>query len=152
MIIGIGVDLVSIEKIAESIKSEAFRRKVFTSAEIESCESIANATERYAGKFAAKEAFMKAIGKGIRQEVWFTQIEVLNHGTGAPYIQVSGEAWGRENAYQHLARRGHGRRDDCSINQQLNLGGFLFFHPSAKYNNQRSAYIEKQGEVIRDEQ
>ncbi|MBT3313075.1 MAG: holo-ACP synthase [Anaerolineae bacterium] len=92
MIIGIGVDLVSIEKIAESIKSEAFRRKVFTSAEIESCESIANATERYAGKFAAKEAFMKAIGKGIRQEVWFTQIEVLNHGTGAPYIQVSGEA------------------------------------------------------------
>ena len=35
---------------------------------------------------------MKAIGKGIRQEVWFSQIEVLNHETGQPYIQVSGEA------------------------------------------------------------
>ncbi len=92
MIVGIGVDLVSTEKVAESVKSEAFRRKVFTPAEIKSCKEIANAAEHYAGKFAAKEAFMKAIGKGIRQEVWFTQIEVLNHATGAPYIQVSSEA------------------------------------------------------------
>ena len=53
---------------------------------------MSNSAERFAGKFAAKEAFMKAIGKGIRQEVWFTQIEVLNHETGQPYIQVTGEA------------------------------------------------------------
>jgi holo-[acyl-carrier protein] synthase len=92
MIIGVGIDLVSVSKIAESVKSESFRRKIFTPAEIESCESVANSTERYAGKFAAKEAFMKAIGKGIRQEVWFTQIEVFNRETGAPYVQVSGEA------------------------------------------------------------
>ncbi|MBT3313160.1 MAG: holo-ACP synthase [Anaerolineae bacterium] len=92
MIIGIGVDLVSIEKIAESVKSEAFRRKVFTPDEIKSCEEIANAAEHYAGKFAAKEAFMKAIGKGIRQEVWFTQIEILNRESGAPYLQANGEA------------------------------------------------------------
>ncbi len=92
MIVGIGVDLVSIEKIAKSIRSEAFKRKIFTSAEIISCEAIANTAESYAGKFATKEAFMKAIGKGIRQEVWFTQIEVLNHETGAPYIQVNGKA------------------------------------------------------------
>ena len=92
MIIGIGVDLISIEKMAESIKSDVFKRKVFTPTEIESCESVANIAERYAGKFAAKEAFMKAIGKGIRQEVWFTQIEILNHETGAPYIQVNGKA------------------------------------------------------------
>ena len=92
MIIGIGVDLVSVEKIAESVKSEAFQRKVFTPDEITTCEKIANAAEHYAGKFAAKEAFMKAIGKGIRQEVWFTQIEVLNRESGAPYLQVNGEA------------------------------------------------------------
>ena len=92
MIIGIGVDLVSIEKIDESIKSDAFKRKVFTPAEIKSCEAVVNKAERYAGKFAAKEAFMKAIGKGIRQEVWFTQIEILNHETGAPHIQVNGKA------------------------------------------------------------
>lgn len=92
MILGIGIDLISVSKIAESVKSESFRRKVFTLAEIESCELVANSQECYAGKFAAKEAFMKAIGKGIRQEVWFLQIEVLNRETGAPYIQVNGEA------------------------------------------------------------
>ena len=92
MIVGVGIDLISISKISKSIKSESFRHKVFTPAEIEFCESFTNAAEHYAGKFAAKEAFMKALGKGIRQEVWFTQIEVLNYETGAPYIQVSGEA------------------------------------------------------------
>lgn len=92
MILGLGIDLISVSKIAESVKSDAFKRKVFTSAEIESCEAVVNSAERYAGKFAAKEAFMKAIGKGIRQEVWFTQIEVLNRETGAAYIVVRGEA------------------------------------------------------------
>lgn len=92
MIIGIGIDLVPVAKIAGSIGSEAFQRKVFTPNEISSCEAGINAPEHYAGKFAAKEAFMKAIGYGIRQEVWFTQIEVLNHETGAPYIQVNGQA------------------------------------------------------------
>jgi holo-[acyl-carrier protein] synthase len=92
MIVGIGIDLISIAKIGESVKSDAFRRRVFTPAEVESCDSVANSAERYAGKFAAKEAFMKAIGKGIRQEVWFSQIEVLNRETGAAYIVVRGEA------------------------------------------------------------
>lgn len=92
MILGMDVDLVSISKIAESVKSESFRRKVFTHSEIEICESFTNSAEHYAGKFAAKEAFMKAIGKGIRQEVWFTQVELLNGEAGAPYVQVSGEA------------------------------------------------------------
>jgi len=92
MILGVGIDLVSVSKIAENVKNEAFRHKVFTPAEIESCEAVANSAERYAGKFATKEAFMKAIGSGIRQEVWFTQIEVLNRETGAPYINFSGKA------------------------------------------------------------
>jgi holo-[acyl-carrier protein] synthase len=92
MILGIGIDLISIEKIAKSVKSEAFQRKVFTSAEIAICEAVSNSAERYAGKFAAKEALMKAIGKGIRQEVWFSQIEVLNRESGAPYLNLSGKA------------------------------------------------------------
>jgi holo-[acyl-carrier protein] synthase len=99
MIAGIGIDLVPVEKIAESVESEAFRQRVFTPAEIEACRGIYNAAERYAGKFAAKEAFMKAVGRGIRQEVWFSQIEVLSSETGAPYILVHGEA---ERALQAL--------------------------------------------------
>jgi holo-[acyl-carrier protein] synthase len=91
MIAGIGIDLIEIEKIAASIGSESYLRKVFTEAEIEECRSVAGAAERFAGKFAAKEACMKAVGKGIRQGAWFTQIEILNEESGAPYVRVHGE-------------------------------------------------------------
>jgi len=92
MIVGVGIDLIEIEKIAKNIHSKTFLRKIFTESEITDCKSVVNSPERFAGKFAAKEAFMKAIGKGIHQEVWFIQIEVLNHESGAPYVQVNGEA------------------------------------------------------------
>lgn len=92
MILGIGIDITGIERIAKSAESEAFQRKVFTPAELRSCGKIKNSAECFAGKFAAKEALMKALDAGIRQEVWFTQIEVLNDEAGKPYINVSGEA------------------------------------------------------------
>lgn len=95
MIIGIGIDITEIKKIEESIRSDAFQRKVFTPAELKTVEGFKNKAEHLAGKFAAKEAFMKAIGAGIRQEVWFTQIEVLNDEVWKPYVNVNGEAEAR---------------------------------------------------------
>jgi len=92
MILGIGIDLAEIAKIEDSVKKEAFRLKVFSPQEIHLCEQYSSSVEHFAGKFAAKEAFMKAIGRGIRQEIGFTQIEVLNTEEGAPYIRVNGEA------------------------------------------------------------
>src|SRR5262249_19880386 len=70
----------------------AFVRKVFTPAEAAICESTRFPGQHFSGKFALKEAFMKAIGSGIRQGLWFTDIEVLNSETGAPYIQLYREA------------------------------------------------------------
>ena len=92
MNLDIGIDISEIKKIEESIRSEAFQRKVFTPAELKSVEEFKDKAGHLAGKFAAKEAFMKALGAGIRQEVWFTQIEVLNDESGRPYINVTGEA------------------------------------------------------------
>jgi holo-[acyl-carrier protein] synthase len=92
MIVGIGIDLIEIKKIAKEIHSDVYLHKVFTEAEITVCNDSVNSAERFAGRFAAKEAFMKAIGHGIRQGIWFTQIEVLNHENGQPYVRVSGEA------------------------------------------------------------
>ncbi len=92
MIIGIGIDLMEIEKIAKDIQSNIYLRKVFTEPEIAECNSVLNSAERFAGRFAAKEAFMKAIGSGIRQGIWFTQIEILNNENGQPHIKVNGEA------------------------------------------------------------
>lgn len=92
MIIGIGIDITDIRTMEESIQSEAFKRRVFTLAELEAVQEYGNKAEHLAGKFAAKEAFMKALGAGIWQEVWFTQVEVLNDESGKPYLKVSGEA------------------------------------------------------------
>lgn len=92
MILGVGVDITEIKEIEDSIRSEAFVRRVFTLAEMQAVDRYNNKAEHLAGKFAVKEAFMKAIGAGIRQEVWFTQIEVLNDESGKPQVQVKGEA------------------------------------------------------------
>lgn len=92
MIRGIGIDITEIKKIAKTVESQAFQQKVFTPAELAACSGIKNRLECLAGKFAAKEAFMKALGAGIRQEVWFTQIQVLNDESGKPVIHVNGEA------------------------------------------------------------
>jgi holo-[acyl-carrier protein] synthase len=104
MILGIGIDITEIKKIEESIRSETYQRKVFTPAELKAVDGFKNKAEHLAGKFAAKEAFMKAIGAGIRQEVWFSQIEVLNDEFGKPYIKVSGEAETRlqERGAKHI--------------------------------------------------
>ena len=93
MILGTGIDVVDIPQFEEQLERNAFKRKVFTENEISNCESHSNASERFAGKFAAKEALMKAMGKGIRQAVGFTQIEVLNNVAGAPIITATGKAW-----------------------------------------------------------
>jgi len=92
LIVGVGIDLVNIPKLAAMLEGPLFLNKVFTAAEIKACQKYSHPNEHFAGKFAAKEACMKALERGIRQEIWFTQIEVLNNESGAPHIQVSGEA------------------------------------------------------------
>ena|SRR5258708_34896468 len=92
MILGVGLDIQEIAKIAVSTQTAAFVKKVFTQSEVALCTSVLKPEDHFAGKFAAKEAFMKAIGAGIRQGIWFTDIEILNRETGAPYIQLYREA------------------------------------------------------------
>ncbi len=92
MIIGIGIDVIEVEKIATGIRRATYRRKVFTPAEIADCLQSRNSAERFAGKFVAKEACMKAMGAGIRQRVQFTDIEVLNEQTGQPRIRTAHHA------------------------------------------------------------
>lgn len=92
MILGIGIDIVDIHEIEESLHEEGFKRRVFTVAEIDSVERYRNQAEHLAGKFAVKEAFMKAIGAGLGQSVSFTEIETLNNQAGKPHVTISGEA------------------------------------------------------------
>ncbi|HPG30278.1 MAG TPA: holo-ACP synthase [bacterium] len=90
MIAGIGIDIIRIQRIIDGYNNfgEIFLKKIFTDKEIEYCLGFHMKFESFAGKFSVKEAFMKAIGAGIRQGVWFKDIEILNYETQKPYINV----------------------------------------------------------------
>lgn len=94
MIVGTGVDIVEVPRIAATIArfGERFVRRVFTEAEIRYCESKANKVERYAARFAAKEAALKAIGTGWSRGVSWREVEVRREPGGRPTIGFSGRA------------------------------------------------------------
>lgn len=91
MIAGIGIDMIEVERVAEKIgKEKGFRELVFTAAEIAYCEKKANKYEHYAARFAAKEAFFKAIGSGWTNGTSFNEIEIGNDENGKPSLVLLG--------------------------------------------------------------
>lgn len=92
MIEGVGIDMIETERIAEKIsKEQGFRELVFSRNEIAYCEKKTNQFEHYAARFAAKEAFFKALGSGWINGTAFHEIEILNEQNGKPEIFLSGE-------------------------------------------------------------
>ena len=90
MIVGIGCDIIEIERIARAIKSESFIRRVFTAEEAAYCQRRGQqAAASFAAHFAAKEAVLKALGTGLR-EGSLQEIAVDNDGLGKPLVQLSG--------------------------------------------------------------
>ena len=83
--IGIGNDIIEINRIEKAIKKANFITKVFTENEIKLFEIKGNRAEFFAGRFAGKEAISKALGTGFR-EFSLTDIEILNNELGKPYV------------------------------------------------------------------
>jgi holo-[acyl-carrier protein] synthase len=94
VIVGSGVDLAEVARIGAAVErfGERFLRRVFTPAEIAYVERKANRLERYAARFAAKEAGMKALGTGWRRGVRWRDFEVLNLPSGRPTLRLHGKA------------------------------------------------------------
>ena len=91
MIFGIGTDLIEVERVAEKMeKKSGFKELVFSPAEIIYCETMTFKYEHYAARFAAKEAFLKAIGTGWRNGTAFNEIEIYNNEEGKPEIRFTG--------------------------------------------------------------
>lgn len=93
LIVGCGIDLVKIERIEKIIKrwGDNFIFRIFTPLEIEYCEKKkGNKFQSYAGKFAAKEALLKALGLGLREANW-KEIGIKNNELGQPIIDTSGK-------------------------------------------------------------
>lgn len=94
MIVSTGIDIVEVYRIREALaRTPRFAERVFTSAEREYCESKGKAADQsFAGRYAAKEAFLKALRTGWRGKIGWQDIEVVNDELGAPLLNVSGEA------------------------------------------------------------
>jgi holo-[acyl-carrier protein] synthase len=91
MIFGIGTDLIEVERVADKMeKKHGFKELVFSADEIIYCEARTYKYEHYAARFAAKEAFLKAMGTGWRNGTAFNEIEIYNDEEGKPEIRFHG--------------------------------------------------------------
>ena len=88
-IIGNGVDIIKNSRINNSLKIKGFLNRIFTEKEIQQGKKLKNKINFYAKRFAAKEAFVKAIGTGFRSDINFIDIEIKNYKNGKPYISLS---------------------------------------------------------------
>ena len=91
IIFGIGTDIISINRIKNSLKKKNFINRIFNEKEILKCKRINNSINCYAKRFAAKEAFSKALGTGIANGINLNEIVILNKKSGKPYINIIGQ-------------------------------------------------------------
>lgn len=87
--VGIGNDIVEIERISKAIEKKGFKERVFTAKEIAQIQAKGNKMESYAGRFSAKEAVSKALGTGVRG-FNLIDIEILNNALGKPEVILKG--------------------------------------------------------------
>ncbi len=87
---GIGTDITNISRIKKSIKNKKFLNRIFDQKEVNKCKKQLNKENCYAKRFAAKEAFSKAIGTGFSKGINFNEIIVLNMKSGKPKIELLG--------------------------------------------------------------
>jgi holo-[acyl-carrier protein] synthase len=93
-IVGIGTDIVECLRIAQMIErhAELFISRVYTEHEIQYCQSRKQATQHFAGRWAAKEAILKALGTGWRRGISWRDVEVRNEPSGKPLVSLRGGA------------------------------------------------------------
>ena len=90
-ILGIGIDIVENYRLKEILlkKKSNFKKKIFTLNEVAYCEKKSNSISCYSKRFAAKEAFVKALGIGFIKNINFKDIEIINNTYGKPYISIN---------------------------------------------------------------
>ena len=85
---GIGTDIIKISRISKSIKKKSFLNRLFNKDEILKCNKTKTSANCFAKRFAAKEAFSKALGTGVAKGINFKEIIILNEKNGKPYIKL----------------------------------------------------------------
>ncbi|UCF35572.1 MAG: holo-ACP synthase [Acidobacteriota bacterium] len=93
MVVGIGVDIVEVRRISQALQGgEAMAKRVFTDAEREYCQARRNRYQHFAGRFAAKEAALKALGTGWQEGIRWKDVEVIPDQLGKPELRLHNRA------------------------------------------------------------
>ena len=90
-IYGIGTDIVDVSRLKKKLKNKSFLQRLFNEHEISKCRKLSKSQNCYAKRFAAKEAFSKALGTGIARGIKFNEIIILNEKNGKPFIKLIGD-------------------------------------------------------------
>ncbi len=103
-IVGIGTDIVDVERIASLIEKygDTFLKKTFTDSEIDACKNRADSAQKFAARFAAKEAMAKALGTGFRDDITLKSLSIKNDELGAPIAVLDSNA---QNALEKLGAK-----------------------------------------------
>jgi len=88
---GIGTDIVNVDRIKKILNTKKSLNRLFSKEEITKCSKLINSNNCYAKRFAAKEAFSKALGTGISNGINFNEIIVMNNRNGKPFIKLKGK-------------------------------------------------------------
>jgi len=86
---GVGTDIIQVNRLKKSLKNKLFLSRIFSEEEITRCKKTKKNSNCFAKRFAAKEAFTKALGTGISNGINFKEIIVLNEKSGKPYIKLT---------------------------------------------------------------
>ncbi len=94
MIIGTGVDIIEVDRVRGAIErhTERFLHRIYSKSEIDYCRESASPYQRFAPRFAAKEAVLKSLGIGWQKGAGFSNITVVNNAMGAPNVMLSGKS------------------------------------------------------------
>src|SRR3989441_464012 len=94
MILGVGLDVVDTDRVARALTAHGrrFEERVYTAAELAECAQRADRAQALAGRFAAKEAFLKALGTGSARGLALRQVEVVRGKDGNPALRLTGSA------------------------------------------------------------
>jgi holo-[acyl-carrier protein] synthase len=117
MILGIGNDIVDIDRIERTLTrfGDRFRARIFTEAEQARAEAHARPATSYAKRFAAKEAVWKALGEGPRLGIAWRELEVINLASGKPTFNLTGRA---AEILRHMTPAGQAPRVDLSLSDE----------------------------------
>ena len=92
MILGLGIDIIEISRISSALEQhgDRFKKRIFTREECDYCDRMPSPVLHFAARFAAKEAFSKAIGLGMTQGIRWKDIGIINDSHGAPHLRLAG--------------------------------------------------------------